>query len=134
MNSMAGHRRLNSGGRFGIAAVVLLNLVAFMHARALTHFAPGGQPLAHPEAMSLIDKVRTVVIGVTVNDLARLDLGCPPLLQSVCDSSGGDYPAVLQCRRVVGSRCDDAKGAPARHVPGCTLSGQRHLRLVLLGG
>ncbi|MDQ5826307.1 MAG: alpha/beta hydrolase [Chloroflexota bacterium] len=49
-----------------LCGFVLVNSVAWMQAWAMTHYASGGETTAKPEALSLSDKVRAVLGGVTV--------------------------------------------------------------------
>ncbi len=49
-----------------LCGFVLLNGIAWMQAWAMTHYAPGGERTAKPEALSLSGKVRAVLGGVTV--------------------------------------------------------------------
>lgn len=48
------------------AAFAALNVLAFMHVRAMTHFVPGGTRTPFPERLSLAGKLRVVLTGVTV--------------------------------------------------------------------
>lgn len=49
-----------------VCGFIFLNSVAWMQAWAMTHYASGGERTAKPEALSLSDKVRAVLGGVTV--------------------------------------------------------------------
>lgn len=62
------HRRrwLQHSSIIVIAGVVVLNGLAWMHARALTHFGTADAPLPKIEAMSLAAKARAVLTGVTL--------------------------------------------------------------------
>jgi hypothetical protein len=55
--------------RFGLIAFVLfvaLNVVAYRHAWRMTHFLPAGRRTASPEKLSLLGKMRTLVLGVDI--------------------------------------------------------------------
>ena len=45
---------------------VLLNVLAFMHARAMTCFAPTGKGTARPESLSTLEKVKVLLTGVRI--------------------------------------------------------------------
>ena len=45
---------------------LLLNVLAYRHARAMTRFAPSGSRTARPEGLSLLGKVKAVLWGVLV--------------------------------------------------------------------
>jgi alpha-beta hydrolase superfamily lysophospholipase len=49
-----------------IGLVAALNVVAYLHARALTHFARGGHRTERPEALSLWGKLKVALTGVTI--------------------------------------------------------------------
>ncbi|HET6314097.1 MAG TPA: alpha/beta fold hydrolase [Chloroflexia bacterium] len=49
-----------------LSAFILLNGLAWMQARAMTHYAPGGPRTPRPEALSLGEKAWAVLAGVTV--------------------------------------------------------------------
>ena len=49
-----------------LAAVLAFNAAAFMHAWTMTHYAPAGVRTARPEELSLLDKSRAVLVGITV--------------------------------------------------------------------
>lgn len=74
------HRKL-SLGLFLLAGLILLNVVAYLHAHAMTHFAPGGSRTQNPEALSRWQKVKVVLGGVTIprpaNDTDPGALGLP---------------------------------------------------------
>lgn len=59
------HKALTTSGVLGLALVVL-NLFAFLHARAMTHFSAGGVRTAKPEALSIGEKLHTLFLGVTI--------------------------------------------------------------------
>jgi pimeloyl-ACP methyl ester carboxylesterase len=62
-----------------LLAICAMNLVAYLHARAFTHFAPPGTPLARPETMTISQKLRAVLTGASqprpVNDRCPADVG-----------------------------------------------------------
>lgn len=45
---------------------VLLNVLAFVHARAMTHFAPSGAKTLKPEALSRWGKLKVLLTGVNI--------------------------------------------------------------------
>ncbi|NJR40439.1 MAG: hypothetical protein HC781_18415 [Leptolyngbyaceae cyanobacterium CSU_1_4] len=45
---------------------IVLNGVAFMQARSMTHFVSVGQRTAKPEKLSLTDKIRVILTGVEI--------------------------------------------------------------------
>jgi len=53
---------------YGTSAALFLaiNLVAFMHAGAMTRFTPGGAKTPPPESLSMLEKARTLVSGVSL--------------------------------------------------------------------
>jgi len=73
------HRKL-SLGLFLLGGLILLNLIAYMHAHAMTHFTPSGSRTPNPEDLSKWQKVRVVFCGVNIprpvneTDPGRLEL------------------------------------------------------------
>lgn len=72
------------GKRLGamiMVGILVLNALAFMHARALTRFAATGQHPLAPESMSPLHKMQAVITGVTIpkpqNYYSPRDLGLP---------------------------------------------------------
>ena len=59
------HKFITGVGLLGLAFVGL-NISAFLHARAMTHFTAGGTRTAKPEALSIGDKFRALLLGVTI--------------------------------------------------------------------
>ncbi len=60
-------RPLTSVAILALIAFVVLNLMAYRHARAMTHFVPHGKPWrGKPEEMSLRTKLGTVFSGVAI--------------------------------------------------------------------
>src|SRR5260370_8799116 len=49
-----------------VLAFVLINVLAYRQARAMTHFAPGGTRTANPEELSFLGKFKAVLWGVLV--------------------------------------------------------------------
>ena len=49
-----------------MAALTVLNLLAYQHARAMTHFCSGGERTPRPEALSLAQKAGVLMTGVTL--------------------------------------------------------------------
>jgi hypothetical protein len=76
-------RRLKRGLRLLVISVSLamaaLNVVAYRHAYALTHFTPGGTRTSRPESLSFSEKLRVLTVGPPVpkpvNHRSPRDLG-----------------------------------------------------------
>src|SRR5688572_6009214 len=49
-----------------LLGIVLLNALAWMHAKSMTHFVNGGERTAKPEALSFPRKVWTLLTGVNI--------------------------------------------------------------------
>lgn len=49
-----------------VVGVLVLNAIVYQHARAFTHFVATGQRPLVPEAMTAGDRMRTVLMGVTI--------------------------------------------------------------------
>jgi alpha-beta hydrolase superfamily lysophospholipase len=47
-------------------AFLAVNALAFLHARAMTHFGAGGEPTGRPESLSRGEKLRALILGVNV--------------------------------------------------------------------
>lgn len=85
-------------GRTAIALALLLalgvNFIAFMQARAMTHFSRGAERTASPEALNLAQKAWVVLTGVSVprpqNDLLPTDLGMSFTVHHVRSADGTD--------------------------------------------
>jgi alpha-beta hydrolase superfamily lysophospholipase len=62
-----------------IFSLVLFNLLAYRHAQAMLHFAPGGDRTAKPEALTTWQKVAVLLTGVNIpkpkNDTTPDELG-----------------------------------------------------------
>ncbi len=71
---------------------LLLNVLAYRHARAMTHFAPSGSRTARPEELSLLGKLSAVFWGVLVTrpqrDVTPADAG---LDYETLSLAGGRY-------------------------------------------
>ena len=59
-------RRRGTVLKLALLMFVLVNGLAFMHARSMTHFGPPGPRPLRPQEMNLSQKLRTVFFGVTV--------------------------------------------------------------------
>jgi alpha-beta hydrolase superfamily lysophospholipase len=59
------HRK-RSALLFLLLLFVLLNVLAYVHARAMTHYAEAGDRTDRPEGLSFLGKVRVLCTGVTV--------------------------------------------------------------------
>jgi uncharacterized protein len=59
------HRK-TSLALFLLLAFGLLNALAYLHARAMTHYGPAGAGTARPESLTALQKVQVVLTGVTV--------------------------------------------------------------------
>lgn len=62
---MWSHRKVSIGA-FLLLAFFLVNLLAYLHARAMTTFAPAGVRTAKPELLSPLEKAKVVLTGVTI--------------------------------------------------------------------
>jgi alpha-beta hydrolase superfamily lysophospholipase len=59
------HRKLTGAGLLLVVSL-LLNVIAFLHARAMTHYVPGGTRPARPESLTVLEKAGVLLAGVTV--------------------------------------------------------------------
>ncbi len=59
-------RKLKIAGILGALLVVAINAVAFLHARAMTHFVTSGDRTPPPERMTTGQKLRVLFAGVRV--------------------------------------------------------------------
>ncbi len=59
------HRWLTAGLVIA-AGLIALNVVAFNQAWSMTHFREGGTKTANPESLSLLQKVRVSLLGVSL--------------------------------------------------------------------
>ena len=75
-----------------LSCVVLLNLLAYIHARAMTHYSAGGERTIPPERLSALDKVQVLFTGVIVprpaNTATPADLGLKYQTHSIPRSGG----------------------------------------------
>src|SRR5262245_28546235 len=62
---LASHRKTTSG-LILLMALVLLNLVAYLHAHAMTHYAAAGNGTSRPESLTALQKLQVLFTGVTV--------------------------------------------------------------------
>jgi dipeptidyl aminopeptidase/acylaminoacyl peptidase len=58
--------RKTSAGVLVLLGLALVNIVAFNHAYAMTHFAVAGTKTSNPEALSFAEKLRVLFTGVTL--------------------------------------------------------------------
>jgi uncharacterized protein len=49
-----------------LSALVSINFIAFMQARAMTHFADGGERTRRPEQLGLVDKLAVLATGIRI--------------------------------------------------------------------
>jgi pimeloyl-ACP methyl ester carboxylesterase len=81
----------------GLLVFVLANALAFMHARAMTHFGPPGLRITKPWNMTLRQKVRALLFGVTIprptNDFTPAKLNLPFQTLHFRTSDGVDLEA-----------------------------------------
>jgi len=74
------HRKLTVSV-FLAAALILINIVAYNHAYAMTHFRDGGAKTGNPETLSFAEKMHALVLGVNiprpVNQKTPESLGLP---------------------------------------------------------
>jgi uncharacterized protein len=70
--------------------IVLLNALAWMHAKSMTHFVNGGERTAKPEALSFTRKVWTLLTGVNIprptNSCNPKDIGLAYEVHEIKDS------------------------------------------------
>lgn len=52
--------------RLALSGIIAINMIAYLQARAFTHFADAGQSAARPESMSVLDKARAIMTGMTI--------------------------------------------------------------------
>src|SRR5262249_4060195 len=80
-----------------LAAFVLFNGVAFMHARAMTHYADGGSKTARPQNLGLFGKLRVLLTGVNVprpiNSRTPAQVGLPFEVCRFPADDGGELEA-----------------------------------------
>ena len=64
-----------------VVAAVALNALVYAHARAMTHFAPGGPQTSRPETLSFTQKLSVAAFGVQMtkrrNERSPANLGLP---------------------------------------------------------
>src|SRR5690349_7195852 len=94
-------RRWRYGARLAagvlLAGVLAVNGIAWMQARAMTHYTAAGQRTAKPEQLGLVDKVETILTGVTIPRPANLhtpaDVGLPFTVQHIPVGAGEQLEA-----------------------------------------
>jgi pimeloyl-ACP methyl ester carboxylesterase len=59
------HRKLTVGFSL-VLFLILLNALAYRHAHAMTHFSPAGERTGNPESLSVWQKAKVLVAGVTI--------------------------------------------------------------------
>ena len=76
-----------------LGAIVSLNAVSFMQTWTMTHYSPAGVRTARPEELSLLDKAKAVLIGITVprpaNGRTPADVGLSYETSSIPVVEGG---------------------------------------------
>lgn len=72
-----------------VTLVASVNVVAYLHARAFTHYAPGGVRTGPPQTLSTWQKAKVLVAGVNlprpVNSLTPDELGLPFTTHSIVE-------------------------------------------------
>jgi uncharacterized protein len=73
-----------------LLGIVLLNVLAWMHAKSMTHFVNGGERTAKPEALPFTRKVWTLLTGVNIprptNSRNPKDIGLAYEIHEIKDS------------------------------------------------
>lgn len=85
-----------AGGVLLTVVVLLLNVSAFLHAYAMTHYVQGGQRTDKPEALSPLEKAKVLLVGVRIP-------------RPVCDASPSDIGLEHEVHRLVavdGTECE----------------------------
>jgi alpha-beta hydrolase superfamily lysophospholipase len=107
-NKAVGRRQRHWGLGTRLAAAILLagflglNGIAWMQARAMTHYVAAGQRTAKPEQLSLLAKMETILTGVTIprpeNTQTPSDYGLTFTVQHIAVGAGEQLEAwtVLQ--------------------------------------
>jgi uncharacterized protein len=74
-----------------VAALVLVNVIAFMHARAFTHYATGGARTGPPEALSRWHRAKVLLTGVTLprpeNLVTPAEFGLPFTTHTIAEGA-----------------------------------------------
>src|ERR1043166_364809 len=60
-------RKVRIAGILLLTAFIALNVSAFLHARAMTHFVVANKSTLPPEKLSMLGKVRVLLTGVTLD-------------------------------------------------------------------
>src|SRR5579871_3277165 len=89
-----------------VALLLLVNVMTYVHARAMTTFAPGGRRSARPEELSALGKACILLTGVNlprpVNDKTPAEFGLEYETVEIRENNGVD----LEAWRI---RCRDAR-------------------------
>ena len=117
-----------------LAIILPLNLLAYVHARAMTRYSAGGERTTPPERLSAFGKVRVLLTGVNLPRSANVktpaQLGLKYETQTVTPDGGlpleawriqGDAskPVVLMFHGYGGCKCGLLDEASAFHQFGC---------------
>lgn len=90
------HRKLSLGVAL-LTAFLFLNVVAFLHARAMTHFTTGGARTGNPETLSVWGKAKIFLTGVNIprptNRTTPDSLGLPFEVQRFQGAAGQNLEA-----------------------------------------
>jgi uncharacterized protein len=92
-------------GLFVLFAFLLLNLVAYRHAWAMTHFVAEGTATVKPESLSLLGKARVLFSGMTIprpsaGDITPESAGLPFETHSIQGNNGVNLQAwYIPCPR-----------------------------------
>lgn len=83
----------------GLAAVVAVNGIAWMQARAMTHFVRGGLRTKRPEKLGAIEKVKIILTGVQIprpeNRRSPQDVGLSYQTHTIAIPEGGSLETWL---------------------------------------
>lgn len=83
----------------GLAALVAVNGIAWMQARAMTHFVRGGLRTKKPEKLEPIEKVKVILTGVQIprpeNRRSPQDVGLSYQTQTIAIPEGGQLETWL---------------------------------------
>jgi pimeloyl-ACP methyl ester carboxylesterase len=125
-------RRCRRIAILAVVVVVFANVVAFLHARAFTHYAAGGPRTGPPQALGVWDKAKVLVTGVQLprpeNTLTPADHGLPYTTHTI-DANGVSLEAwhvpsddshglVLLFHGYGGCKCALIREAAALHTMG----------------
>src|SRR5690349_4313211 len=80
-----------------LVVILVVNLIAWMQAWAMTHYAPSGTRTPKPEELSLVEKVGTILTGVNMprphNDHTPSDVDLPYETRTIPTPNGGTLEA-----------------------------------------